>query len=39
MAELFANRVIDGKTLLEEVPNKLKDSVNQILKDKGYLSQ
>lgn len=36
IAELWSNRVIEGKRTYEEVPAKLKDEVAKILTEQGY---
>jgi hypothetical protein len=36
MAEIYANLIIKGKKMIEEVPDKIRDEVKQILIDRGF---
>lgn len=36
MAEVYANLIIKGKKTIDDVPDKLKDEVKEILTEKGY---
>ncbi len=38
MARIYANLIEKGIKTIDEVPEKLKDNVKQILKDDGYLT-
>lgn len=38
MARIYANLIEKGLKSLDDIPNKLKDAVKQILKDDGYLT-
>jgi hypothetical protein len=36
MAEVYADLIIKGRKTIDEVPDKIKDDVKQILIDMGY---
>lgn len=36
MADVYANLIIKGKKMIEEVPEKIRDEVKQILTDRGH---
>lgn len=38
MSRIYANLIERGLKSLDDVPKKLKDAVEQILKDDGYLT-
>lgn len=36
MAKVYADLIIKGKKVIDEVPEKLRDEVRQILTDRGF---
>lgn len=36
MAEVYASLIIKGRKQIEQVPEKIRDKVKQILVDRGY---
>lgn len=36
MAEVYANLIIKGRKMIEEVPEKIRDDVKAILTEKGF---